>query len=116
MGHGPNQARVRFVDEITAVVRATLRDATVMDLPSSIAKEAVAITAFDESETRQTQELIDALIDALSAGGWSVDARGRHETEPSLYAAKLDVGGGSFAVQSPAISFNGLVDGAERFG
>ncbi|MFF3977839.1 hypothetical protein ACWGNF_04625 [Streptomyces sp. NPDC055808] len=112
MGHGPDRARARFVDEVTAVVQSVLRHATVMELPSPIAAEAVAITAFDESETRQTQELIDALIDALNTDGWSVDARGRHEGEPSLYAAKLDVGGGSFAVQPPAISFNGLVDGA----
>ncbi|MGW2817731.1 hypothetical protein [Streptomyces sp. NPDC001415] len=111
MGHGPDQARARFIEEVTAVMHAVLKDATVMNLPSPIAAEAVAITAFDESETRPVQELVDALIDALRTAGWSVDARQRGEAEPSLYAAKLDVGGGSFAVQSPAISFSGVVDG-----
>ncbi|MCT9089157.1 hypothetical protein N4G70_09775 [Streptomyces sp. ASQP_92] len=114
MGHGPDGGRERFIEEITAVMNTVLKDATVMDLPSVIAAEAVAITAFDESETRPTQELIDALIEALRTAGWSVDARRRTEDEPSLYAAKLDVGGGSFAVQPPAISFSGVVDDAAR--
>ncbi|MEU3501374.1 hypothetical protein ABZ726_11555 [Streptomyces hundungensis] len=112
MGHGPDGGRERFIEEIIAVMNAVLKDATVMDLPSPIAAEAVAITAFDESEKRQTQELTDALIEALRAAGWSVDDRGLTGDEPSLYVAKLDVGGGSFAVQSPAISFSGVVDDA----
>ncbi|WP_405944379.1 hypothetical protein OG372_15825 [Streptomyces sp. NBC_01020] len=100
----------QLADAVRTVLAAVLADPTTMDLPSVVSTEAVALTAFDAADGRTVRELTDALDEQLRSAGWTVDDRRRSDAEPSLYAAKPDVGGGAFGVQATAISFNGLVD------
>ncbi|MBT2451328.1 hypothetical protein J7F03_30515 [Streptomyces sp. ISL-43] len=100
--------RARLTEEVHAVINAVLSDATVMDLPSGIAPEVVSVTAFDAADTRSDEVLTDALVGALRTAGWAVDDSPLSTPEPSLYAAKAGLGGGSFAVRPTAVSFDGL--------
>ncbi|WP_328328106.1 hypothetical protein [Streptomyces sp. NBC_00455] len=100
----------QLADAVGSVLATVLADPTTMGLPSVVSTEAVAVTAFDAADTRTVRELTDALVEQLKSAGWAVDDRRRNDAEPSLYAAKPDVGGGAFGVQATAISFNGLVD------
>lgn len=100
--------RARLTEEVHALIDAVLADATVMDLPSPVASEVVSVTAFDAADTRSAEVLTDALVRTLRAAGWAVDDSPLSSPEPSLYAAKAGLGGGSFAVRPTAVSFNGL--------
>jgi hypothetical protein len=102
--------RANLISEVKSVIKAVMPDATVMDLPSVLAFDAVAITAFDASDTRSPDDLADAFIAQLRSGGWTIDQRERKESEPTFHAAKPGLGGGAFAAQAAAVSFQGLVD------
>ncbi|MEU7603087.1 hypothetical protein [Streptomyces sp. NPDC041003] len=113
--------RNRLVKEAGAVLKAVLADATLMNLPSPVAPEAVSVTAFDESETRSFEDLTAALVAALGEAGWTIQEVESDPSAPSvdsapsadsaLYAVLPGLGSGSFAVQPPAISFAGLLEG-----
>ncbi|MFD7873043.1 hypothetical protein ACFV5G_02750 [Streptomyces sp. NPDC059766] len=104
------EERTELISEIRAVIDSVMPGATVMDLPSVIASEAVSITAFDESETRAPDTLADALIARLRTDGWAVDERERTDSDIRFHAARVRLGGGAFAVQAAAVSFHGLTD------
>ncbi|MFJ3722037.1 hypothetical protein ACIPYQ_05620 [Streptomyces sp. NPDC090045] len=110
--------RNRLVKEAGAVLTAVLADATLMNLPSPVSPEAVSVTAFDESETRSFEDLTAALVAALGEAGWTIQEAETDSSAPSapsadsaLYAVLPGLGSGSFAVQPPAISFAGLLEG-----
>ncbi|MEU7724830.1 hypothetical protein AB0B78_06265 [Streptomyces sp. NPDC040724] len=107
--------RNRLVKEAGAVLTAVLADATLMNLPSPVSPEAVSVTAFDESETRSFEDLTAALVAALGEAGWTIQEAESDSSAPSadsaLYAVLPGLGSGSFAVQPPAISFAGLLEG-----
>ena len=104
------QGRAALVSEVKSVINAVMPGATMMDLPSVISSEAVAITAFDASDTRPADALADAFVARLRSDGWVIDDRQRHDPEPTFHAAKAELGGGAFAVQTTAVSFNGVID------
>ncbi|MFG2999295.1 hypothetical protein [Streptomyces sp. NPDC048340] len=117
-GQGSGQAkrdRSRLVKEAGAVLKRVLGDATLVDLPSPVGPEAVSVTAFDESETRSVQELTAALVEVLGKAGWTIQepegAPAPAASGPALYAVLPGLGSGSFAVQPPAISFAGVLEG-----
>ncbi|MEV0981287.1 hypothetical protein [Streptomyces sp. NPDC049915] len=107
--------RLALTEEVTSVIRTVLPGATVMDLPSVISSDAIALTAFDASEPRSADELADALVSRLRSRGWVVDERMRGEaesetgTESTFHAAKDGLGGGAFSTGKTAVSFHGLV-------
>ncbi|WP_431043790.1 hypothetical protein ACQUSR_19125 [Streptomyces sp. P1-3] len=105
-----DEARTRLIAEVESIITAVMPDATVMELPSAISKESIAVTAFDASDTRSAQQLIEDLGTQLRSAGWAIDDREKDGEEPALTAAKPGIGGGTFGVQSAAISFAGLVD------
>lgn len=107
--------RSRLVKEAGAVLKRVLGDATLVDLPSPVGPEAVSVTAFDESESRSVQELTAALVEVLGEAGWTIqetdDIAPAAPDTPALYAVLPGLGSGSFAVQPPAISFAGVLEG-----
>ncbi|MFD9307493.1 hypothetical protein ACFWCB_33275 [Streptomyces sp. NPDC060048] len=106
--------RKRLVKEAGAVFGAVLGDATLVEVPSPVGPEAVSVTAFDESETRTAAELTAALAEALGEAGWTIqdtESTAPAAAGPALYAVLPGLGSGSFAVQPPAISFAGLLEG-----
>ncbi|WP_371660429.1 hypothetical protein [Streptomyces sp. NBC_00280] len=104
------KARAELISAVKSVITTVMPGATVMDLPSVVSPEAVAITAFDAADTRAPGELADAFIARLRADDWVIDDRQRKEAEPTFHAAKSELGGGAFTVQTAAVSFSGVAD------
>ncbi|MFD9001863.1 hypothetical protein ACFV0T_12960 [Streptomyces sp. NPDC059582] len=104
------QARTELISRVRSAINTVMAGATVMDLPSVVSSDAVAITAFDESDTRSSDALTDAFIAQLRSDGWAVDERERTRSEPQFHAAKAGLGGGAFAVRTAAVSFHGLAN------
>ncbi len=118
------KGRTALISAVKSVITTVMPGATVMDLPSVISPEVVAITAFDASDTRAPGELANAFIAHLRADDWAIDDRqldaaeptfhaAKSEldaAEPTFHAAKSELGGGAFTVQTAAVSFNGVAD------
>ncbi|MFI1360672.1 hypothetical protein ACH4TV_44940 [Streptomyces sp. NPDC020898] len=104
------KGRTALISAVKSVITTVMPGATVMDLPSVISPEVVAITAFDASDTRAPGELADAFIAHLRADDWAIDDRQLKAAEPTFHAAKSELGGGAFTVQTAAVSFNGVAD------
>ena len=100
--------REQLAKAVKSVITTVMPGATVMDMPSALSDQAVAVTAFDAADTRTAEHLFDAFIAQLTADGWVVDERERQAAEPSVLAAKSGLGGGAFSCRTAAVSFNGL--------
>lgn len=104
------EGRATLTSAVRSVIAAVMPGATVMDLPSVISPEAVAITAFDASDTRAPGELADAFIARLRADDWVIDDGQLKEPDTTFHAARSELGGGAFTVRTTAVSFSGMVD------
>lgn len=113
-----DERRMRFVREVTDVVLSVMPGAVVMEQTSVLSEEADSVTAVDPADTRTADELMASLLKQLRQAGWKVmtdidqAAACEDVVKTVCIAAKLDVGGGSFAIHPPAISFDGVVDRA----
>ncbi|WP_405743797.1 hypothetical protein OG422_18735 [Streptomyces sp. NBC_01525] len=94
--------------EVRAVLRSLFPGGTVLDVPSGISRESVALTAYDEAEGRTTVEIIGDLARQLRGCGWAVADGSADARNTGLYAARRDVGGGVFGVEAPAVTFHGI--------
>ncbi|WP_263166685.1 hypothetical protein [Streptomyces sp. SCSIO ZS0520] len=101
------QPKDRLVDEVKSAISSVMPGATLMDLPSPLAREVVSITAFDAEDKRTATELLDAFAAHLGGSGWAVEPD-REAAEPTLHAVREGVGGGAFSCQPAAVSFSGL--------
>lgn len=95
-----------LVAKVTAYITAAMPGATLVELGSVFGDGGVALSGHDETDTRPTTALVNALESALRADGWesawSADG-GIHR----LRIARAG-GAGEFRVQPSVITFDGV--------
>ncbi|MGW0361892.1 hypothetical protein [Streptomyces sp. NPDC002990] len=112
--NGRVKDRKRLGKEAGAVLKGVLGgDATLVSPPSPLGPGSVAVTAFEESETRSAEEITAALSEVLGTAGWTVQEPDDSvpSAGPAVYAVLPGLGSGSFAVEPPAVSFAGVLEG-----
>ncbi|UQA93733.1 hypothetical protein [Streptomyces halobius] len=105
-----DKAPTELANEVRTVLSSLFPNGTVLEIPSSVSTEVVALTAFDATDARPASELQARLAQELNRAGWAVADRPQNDEATALYAGKLNVGGGTFGVEAPTISFAGVVD------
>lgn len=100
-------ATTEFVEKLTAYVTAAMPGATFLELDSVFGDEGVALSGYDEADTRPGAALVAALESALRADGWECVRSAQGEID-LLNVAKEGLGGGAFSVQPMVITFDGI--------